>query len=137
MKKGRLILYARINTLLPESFSLGLRLEGKGVRTSLLVRLNGWHGPHPNPDKSVIPRNTPHIHIPTKQELAGDYAGKVALKAAVELQPMMNAALPNPPAITDVWPFFAEYLKIQSDGRVDDLLAHLSGATPQQLPGMI
>jgi len=130
--RGQLVLYVRVNTILPESFSIGLRLEPQGKKPSLLVRLNGWHGPHPNPDGTIIPGHTAHIHLPTAKELAGDYTGKVELRTAVELQPLVGLVLPSPPDVVSVWPFFQQYLNIAPDPRVTTLLSELCDSTSQQ-----
>jgi hypothetical protein len=61
------IIWNRIHTSLPEHYTWGLRYVGKDKRQIVLVRYNGDHGEHGNPDGTKI-RN-PHIHLITADEV--------------------------------------------------------------------
>jgi hypothetical protein len=117
---GRLVLYVRVNTLLSDLFSIGLRLEMPRRTPSLIVRLNGGHGPHRNPDGSMISRHQPHIHVPTAKEMVADYTSKVKLEQADPVQ----YAQP-----TSAWPFFENWANITPDPKVATLIAKMCTST--------
>jgi len=120
--KGRLVLYVRVNTLLSDLFSIGLRLEMPRAAPSLLVRLNGGHGPHRNPDGSMIEMGQPHIHVPTAAEMVADYTSKVKLAQADKV----GCAQP-----TEAWPFFEAWANIAHDARMPGLIAAMCDAASQ------
>jgi hypothetical protein len=63
---GTFVVFLRVNDVLTESFSLGLRYQEKGIAPVVLLRVNGDHGEHPNPDGSKV--RGPHLHAPTAEE---------------------------------------------------------------------
>jgi hypothetical protein len=64
---GEFKAFLRVNSKLPEQFSIGLVYEEPGIVPVVLVRVNGDHGRHPNPDGTVIEEG-PHIHAPNDAE---------------------------------------------------------------------
>ena len=66
---GRFTLSVRVNRALPESFSIVLRFAPELGPPSVLVRVNGDHGPHRDPDGKVL-AGGPHLHAPTDAERA-------------------------------------------------------------------
>jgi hypothetical protein len=120
--KARIVLYIRVNTLFTELFSIGLRLEMKGAAPSLIVRLNGGHGPHKNPDGTMIAMGQPHIHVPTPQELVSDFKSKVKLVKA-EPVPCGDPA--------SAWPFFESWARITPDRRMTTLVTAMCDAGKQ------
>jgi hypothetical protein len=59
--------YVRRDTDLAEDFSIGLRYEQPGIRPIVVLRFNGDHGGHRNPDGTRIDEG-PHVHAPTLEE---------------------------------------------------------------------
>lgn len=66
--EGRFVVFLRINDRLMESFTLGLRYQEPKMEPAVLIRVNGGHGMHGNPDGTVI-EDGPHLHAPTDEEL--------------------------------------------------------------------
>lgn len=66
---GEFIAYVRVPSNLPEEWSVGLRYAMSGERPAVLLRMNGNHGAHMNPDRSRFSHG-PHIHRPMEIELA-------------------------------------------------------------------
>lgn len=64
---GEFRVFLRVNLTLPEQFSIGLVYEEPGRSAVVLVRLNGDHGFHPNPNGTSI-QDGPHLHSPTAAE---------------------------------------------------------------------
>ncbi len=69
---GQLFVYVRTNVDLPESFSVGLRYHPPQGAPSVLLRVNGDHGGHRNPDGTRFSSGA-HVHAPTTAELAAPY----------------------------------------------------------------
>ena len=60
---GQFVAFVRINTVLPEDFSIGLRYNDTGLHAQVRVRVNCHGQGHRNPDGSMVPEG-PHIHLP-------------------------------------------------------------------------
>lgn len=120
--KGQLVLYARVLTELPEIFSVGLKVEMRGRAPSLIIRANGGHGQHKNPDGTIIPAKQPHIHVPTSEELSSEYSSKVKLVKALPID--------HADAVS-AWSYLAQELNIEDDGRVTRLVSELCATNPQ------
>jgi hypothetical protein len=58
---GAFHVYVRVLRALNENFSVGLRLVQTGVGDTVLLRVNGDHGGHRNPDGGAIAQG-PHVH---------------------------------------------------------------------------
>ncbi len=65
--EGRFSVYVRVNVSLPEMFSVGIIYTPPKGSTTVLLRVNGDHGTHRNPDGSVV--TGPHVHKPQENEL--------------------------------------------------------------------
>jgi len=59
--------FVRQSTALTESFSIGLLYEVTGREPIIVLRVNGDHGRHRNPDGTVF--RGPHVHEPRGSEL--------------------------------------------------------------------
>lgn len=66
--EGALTVRARVNENLSEIYSFVLGYALKGRKPVVLVRMNGKHGLHRNPDGKILP-SKPHIHFPSDEEL--------------------------------------------------------------------
>lgn len=55
-----------MNVRLPESFSIGVVFRDQGA-ANVLLRVNGDHGTHKNPDGVVV--EGPHVHLPWGPQL--------------------------------------------------------------------
>ena len=64
---GSFTVIVRVNQVLHESFTVGLRYQERGSQALMLLRVNGDHGGHGNPDGSRI-ESGPHLHAPTAAE---------------------------------------------------------------------
>ena len=64
---GMFVAFIRINCALAEDFSVGLRYHPEVGSPCVLLRVNGDHGMHGNPDGTVL--SGPHVHAPTPAEL--------------------------------------------------------------------
>jgi hypothetical protein len=58
---GQFFVFVRVLRALNENFSIGLRYELAGFGNVVLLRVNGDHGGHKNPDGGLIPEG-PHVH---------------------------------------------------------------------------
>jgi hypothetical protein len=94
--QGALVIYVRINSELPEDFSIGIRLQGrKGV--VCLARVNGHHGEHENPDGSIVPAGQPHIHRPSATQL------QKAVPAKLDSLPWAEVLEPQNSDLVTAW----------------------------------
>lgn len=84
---GRFIVGLRVNVALPESFSFFLRYDAPDSAPAVLLRVNGDHGLHKNPDGSTCAG--PHVHTPTQSQLS-------AAPTPLASGPKYAAALPAP-----------------------------------------
>lgn len=124
--KGRLVLWVRVNTLLPESFSIGIRFETKGLPPLVLARLNGGHGPHENPDGTRVERHQPHLHLPLEVQMNVPPSRAIRLEHATPLDwELLDVAL--------AWRRFATLLNVRPDEQVDALMSELRDTGAEQL----
>lgn len=65
--KRKYTLYIRQNTILPDNFSCGLRLEIPGQEPVTLVRYNGCDHPHENPLEGDDVSYKCHVHRATER----------------------------------------------------------------------
>jgi hypothetical protein len=85
---GTFSIFVRLNTALPDSFSVGLVYESPTVKPLTILRVNGSHAPHKNPDGSVVPRNTAHIHQPYAEQPAKEVWAGFSADWALQLPPI-------------------------------------------------
>lgn len=107
-----------------ESFSLILLYSRPGIRPAVLLRLNGDHGYHNNPDGSHID-GVPHLHM---------FPYGVLFEAVSDKQPDHAIELPaelSTPA--RAWPIFREVAHINDDPRMAKHLARVCGTGGLQL----
>lgn len=120
---GKLVVYVRTNIALIESFSIGLRLELPGQKAAVLVRVNGDHGPHRNPDKTRV--SGPHIHGPTAAEAASDVIPGFDPVFARSLDPAAAGRLP------DAWAIFCQEAGIAYDAGAHAIVGRMHATGSQ------
>jgi hypothetical protein len=109
---GRFSVAVRTNATLAESFSLVLCYQPPKGRTTVLLRVNGPHGRHRNPDGSILDGG-PHAHLPTPNELD-------ELPPEWPEGPPTAAALPEATQnMSHAWPHFAERCTISASDDVE------------------
>jgi hypothetical protein len=64
---GEFSVYVRVNVRLPESFSIGLRYRAERGPLNVILRINGDHGSHTNPDGFIM--DGAHVHMPNGVQL--------------------------------------------------------------------
>lgn len=64
---GRLSVVIRMTVALIESFSIVLRYERDHFPCVAILRVNGDHGQHRNPDGTIV--TGPHVHAPVPSEM--------------------------------------------------------------------
>jgi hypothetical protein len=108
---GRFVVFVRVLRALSENFSIGLRYEEAGLCNTVLLRVNGDHGSHRNPDGSYFPEG-PHVHT--------------FRNPARELPPRSGAeakwAWPLPPehvSLIRAWKTFSSLVFLSEDTKVD------------------
>jgi hypothetical protein len=119
--QARIIAYVRISVDLPESFSIGLRYQPDSGAPSVLVRVNGDHGPHKNPDGTRFSEGS-HIHFPLLEELyltAEPGMWKGGPPHATLLGPIV---IP----LTEGWRIFAERVNILNTDKTLGFIAKIA-----------
>ncbi len=113
-------MFVRVNNELAESFSLGLTYEAPGIRRAPILRVNGDHGSHTNPDKTRIVCG-PHIHYPVESVLDlpadGDRHDEYAVQLPDDVRTPMLA-----------WPVFRAKANIEEDARLHLYLQRVRGS---------
>lgn len=119
---GKLVGFVRANSMLSESFTIGLRYHAANLAPSILLRVNGDHGRHPNPDGTEV-TSGPHLHTPSYGHLHLPPDPTQREEWAVPLDPSCT----HLPA---AWRIFCETANVTPDHRIAKLLAavHASGA---------
>jgi hypothetical protein len=122
--------YVRVNTRLPESFSLGLVFRAPGVDTCVLVRVNGDHGAHKNPDGSSFKQGA-HCHHP----MPPDASKLVSAVTWAEGPPHADLLdpCPAPFSLSVAWTFLARVTGIVTDQNVDAMITRVQTAVGAQL----
>ena len=117
---GHFLVYVRVNVHLAESFSIGLRYHAVGKEASQLLRLNGDHGGHQNPDGSRLEEG-PHLHAPTPDEASQEPAQHFEPRMATPVVAAQAISLP------DAWLFFCQAAKIGNPASAADVLKQMQG----------
>ena len=112
---GRFIVFVRVPVVLVESFSIGLRWVGDDGG-AVLLRLNGDHGTHGNPDGTKV-ADVAHLHAPTAQERAGD------LVAGYE--PRFATALTGCSTLPEAWERFCLEAKLAPGSKAGHIITRL------------
>ena len=122
---GAFHVYVRVLRALNENFSVGLRFCQPGAGDTVLLRVNGDHGRHRNPDGGMIAEG-PHVHsfrFPLR-----DQAPRPGSEARWAWPlPADHLALPR------AWRTFCALVTLTSDAKVDRRIAKLY-ASSAQLP---
>lgn len=109
---GDLIAFIRVHKSLYENYSIGLLL-----RSHVLVRVNGVHGTHINPDKTRV--TGPHLHLdppakldrpPTSLPRGSDWATPLS---------------PQHSALPQGWLTFCHQVSLAPSDEADDLIQHM------------
>ena len=126
---GRFFVFVRVLRALNENFSIGLRYELPGFGAVVLLRVNGDHGGHKNPDGGFI-LDGPHVHsFRTPLRDAPPRAGAEA-RWAWPL-PAEHLALPT------AWRTFCSLISLTSSSKVDKKIRGLYTSTAQLPLGTI
>jgi hypothetical protein len=112
---GEFTVFLRLHTRYLEMFSIGLRYATPGQRDVVLIRVNGDHGSHKNPDGTIV--SGPHLHMPTVNQDPTELRSKGPATAA-SLDPRCN----NLPA---AWSKFRELISLSPQAEVDRLVVRL------------
>jgi hypothetical protein len=122
---GNFHVYVRVLRALSENFSVGLRFSAPGTGETVLLRVNGDHGAHRNPDGGMIAEG-PHVH--SFRSPQRDQAPRPGADArwAWPLAPD-HLALPT------AWHTFCVLVALTTDAKVDRKIARLY-ASLAQLP---
>lgn len=126
---GTFFVFVRVLRALNENFSIGLRYEEAGFGNVVLLRVNGDHGPHRNPDGGRIAEG-PHIH--TFRSPARDAAPRSGAEAKWAW-PLAAEHLALPVA----WRTFCSQVCLESDTKVDKKIATLYTSLAQLSLGPI
>ncbi len=110
----------RVNERLVERFSCILAFEDKGLPTLALLRVNGDHGQHRNPDGSLL--TGPHIHLPSDLDAAPDVDSAPDYARVIDQR---NAVM------TFAWDFFCHTINIQIPNNVAKAVGKLHTALSQ------
>ena len=114
---GTFFVFVRVLRALNENFSIGLRYEEAGFGNVVLLRVNGDHGRHRNPDGGIISEG-PHIH--TFRSPAKDAAPRSGAEAKWAWPlPSEHLALPT------AWKTFCGLVSLESTTKVDKKIATL------------
>lgn len=121
--EGQFFVFVRVLRALNESFSIGLRYELGGFGNVVLLRVNGDHGGHRNPDGGFI-REGPHIH--TFRPPLRDKPPRAGAEARWAWPlPAEHLALPT------AWRAFCQLVSLTSTAKVDKKIARLYTSTAQ------
>lgn len=115
---GRFAAFVRVNTFLMESFSIGLTYTPRKSRTLILVRVNGDHGLHQNPDGTHDCDNKPHLHFPTTEEITRVVPSRFEPKYAKPLEGDARN-------LADAWGIFLNAANVKTDDKFDRIIAGL------------
>ncbi len=80
--EGSLSAVVRVNLTLVENFSCILVFEHDGIAAIDVLRVNGDHGEHRNPDGQLI--NGPHVHLPTDIDVSAFALGRPSFGIAID-----------------------------------------------------
>lgn len=97
----------RVNERLVERFSCILTFEARGLPTLALVRVNGDHGTHRNPDGSLI--TGPHIHLPADLSASPEASCELELAEPIDRRYAV---------MTFAWDFFCQRISVQTHNNV-------------------
>jgi hypothetical protein len=120
---GTFHVFVRVLFALNENFSVGLRFAAPGAGDTVLLRVNGDHGSHRNPDGGVIGEG-PHVH--SFQSPVRDQAPGPGTEA--------RWAWPLPPdhlALPTAWRTFCGLIALTSTTKVDRRIVTLYASTAQ------
>jgi hypothetical protein len=125
---GRFHVFVRVLRTLSENFSVGLRYFSAGAGETVLLRVNGDHGSHRNPDGAIILEG-PHLHS----------FRPPLLNEAPRPSTHLRWASPLPPdhvALPAAWRTFCGQIAFIPDSKVDRIIGKLCASLAQlPLPG--
>ncbi len=114
---GEFVFFARVSLDLAESYTLGLRYEAPGFRSVPILRVNGDHGAHSNPDKTRF-TGGPHVHMAEFGYLCLPADGERRDQYAVQIDENILTPLA-------AWPLFRFYSNIEDSAQVRECLTRL------------
>jgi hypothetical protein len=110
---------------LPEDFSFVLLARVPGISPFALLRVNGDHGPHRNPDGTLI-EGGPHVHEPAPLEVRLLPADRFQPRYAWPLEAACLA-----PALA--WERFKAFVNLSPDEKVDRVFRRLDNVIQMDL----
>jgi len=114
---GDLAVYFRVNVMLPEDFSVGMRHKPPSSPANVLIRVNGDHGHHKNPDGYKFSFGA-HVHMPTQGQLDG-----LVLTANWPEGPPYAAPLPDATiSLRQAWQLLVSATNIQTTQQVENMV---------------
>jgi hypothetical protein len=123
---GALIAYIRLSIDLPESFSIGLRYQPLAGSPTVLLRVNGDHGPHRNPDGFRFLEGS-HIHEPMESDL--DLP--VSASSWAEGPPFAFVLKPQILRLAEGWHIFCERATIAKAEDIRRIIAKMASGDEQ------
>jgi hypothetical protein len=110
----------RVNERMVERFSCILTYEDRGLPTLALLRVNGDHGIHRNPDGTVI--TGPHIHFPANLSASPEVDSE---PEAADVIDQRNAVM------TFAWDYFCQQVNVHMPNNVAKAVGRLHTALSQ------
>lgn len=117
---ARLIVYIRVNVDITENFSIGLRYQPNNGAPIVLVRVNGDHGPHGNPDGTRFSEGS-HVHFPLPGEL--DHVAEPGMWKGGPPHARLLGPIVIP--LTEGWRIFTERVSIQNTDKTLAFIAKI------------
>jgi hypothetical protein len=115
--------FVTVNVRLAELFSIGLRYDSPDSGTVVVLRVNGDHGRHKNPNGEII--RGPHLHIPD--------AGALDTRPSAGYRLLFAEPLPPENRIlTKAWALFCSRANVLPNENVAKALSRLHTDVAQQ-----
>jgi hypothetical protein len=118
-----LSVFVRQSVALVENFSIGLRFEVPGEDVAILLRVNGNHGMHKNPDGTVL--RGPHTHEPLEMHLGLSPWGRYDPKQGRQLDQKCCA-------IVNGWEVFCQIANVAKNAQVASAITKLHNELAQE-----
>lgn len=119
---GSFGIVVRVNERICESYSMILRYQPPGSPTTILLRVNGDHGEHKNPDGSLV--YGPHLHQPADDWMDAEFSADVVVSNATPLPGQCRQ-------LTFGWQRFLELTHTEGSPAASKILGKLLGELTQ------
>lgn len=118
-----LSIYLRLNTRLIELYSVGLWFQCSAKKSTVVLRVNGAHSAHRNPDGTAL--MCPHLHIPTEDEMPMAPHSAYDLKNAVSLGGECRF-------IYGGWDFFCQRVNVETNTAIAAVVSKMHTVAAQE-----